>query len=129
MVTVDLSTIDWTSIGAITGIFTTMIGAIIAYFLRRWQQQRESLNAFDTYRREIVEFASCAIDTMGKAVGLISTNPEKSRDNTGEARQEFFKRRGEIIVDLSSLIDRGRFFFPTERYSILVRPRARRIRA
>lgn len=94
------------------GFATTAVGAVIALILHRGQRQREALHAFDSYRQEILEFSNHAIYVMSRADGLARTDPDKAEENVAISRQQFFDRWSELLAELSSLIDRGRFFFP-----------------
>ena len=103
-----LAGFDWQ---AISTFALAIAAAGIAHFLRRGERRTRALDAFDKYRRELMDFMENVIGVMGQAEVLIMTDPTRSLD-PGVAGQRFFERRIELMSELSSLVDRGRFFFP-----------------
>ena len=75
------------------------------------QERRDRLQAFDGYRRELLRFSDEVIDVMGETQTLIAFNPDRA-DVPANARQRFVEERSKLIGRVSSLVDRGRFFFP-----------------
>lgn len=110
--TFELSTITWQSVGAVSSFVTAVLGIVISIMLRKGQHRREALTAFDNYRKEILDFANHVIDMMSQIQSLIATNPDKINIEQGNDYQDFFNRRSNLISEMSSLVDRGRFFFP-----------------
>ena len=80
---------------------------------KRVQEGRDRLHAFDGYRRELGRFADVVIDVMGEIQTLIAFNPDRAAV-PAEARQKFIEERSGLIGRVSSLLDRGRFFFPNQ---------------
>lgn len=78
---------------------------------KKIQGRRDRLYAFDGYRRELVRFSDEVIDVMGEIQTLIAFNPSKA-DVPANARQRFVEERSRLIGRVSSLVDRGRLFFP-----------------
>lgn len=113
----NFKTISWQAIGVLTGLFTALLGAVISVMLRKGQRQREALIASENYRREILDFANQVIDTMSQTRSLIATNPCKASEPR-TARDAFYSRWSRLRSDISSLIDRGRFFFPNHEYNM-----------
>lgn len=110
--TIDLSRIDWQAVGAIFSILTALVGFWIAFVLKKGQTQRENLNAFDNYRKELLDFTNHVIIAMDRVRSLISNDPDRATIDSGVARAAYFDRRNELLGEVSSLIDRGRFLFP-----------------
>ena len=110
--TIDLSRIDWQAISAIFSILTALVGFWIALVVKKGQTQRENLNAFDNYRKELLEFTNHVIIAMDRVRSLIGNDPDKATADPGIARDAYFDRRNELLAEVSSLIDRGRFLFP-----------------
>ena len=81
---------------------------------KKAQEHRGRLQAFDGYRREIGRFADTVIDVMGEIQVLIAFNPARAGDPE-KAGQRFVEERSRLIGRVSSLIDRGRFFFPNDK--------------
>lgn len=78
---------------------------------REVQEARDRLEAFDLYRRELGRFADGVIDVVAEVQTLIAFNLDHAAV-PAEARQRFVEERSRLIGRVSSLIDRGRFFFP-----------------
>ena len=78
---------------------------------KKLQERRDRLHAFDGYRRELGGFADIVIDVMGEIQTLIAFNPDRAAV-PAEARQQFIEQRSKLVGRVSSLIDRGRLFFP-----------------
>jgi hypothetical protein len=112
----DISVGNWQDAGAVATVaitILTLIGVIvIPLVLHRGQRRRESLTAFDDYRRELLGFAKDVIFTMSQVQELIATNPALAKGDKTVVQDAFFNRRSELFSKLSSLIDYGRFFFP-----------------
>ena len=51
---------------------------------------------------------------MDRVRSLISKDPDKATIDSGVARVAYFDCRNELLGEVSSLIDRGRFLFPNE---------------
>lgn len=78
---------------------------------KKVQEARDRLGAFDAYRRELGRFADGVIDVIAEVQTLIAFNLEHAAV-PAEAHQRFVEERSRLIGRVSSLIDRGRFFFP-----------------
>ena len=131
---------EWNAIGIVVNLLIALVGGAIGCFIkqnaaqqkkleearvrreeeleearvereRRVQEARARLAAFDGYRRELARFADTAIDTMGDIQTLIAFDPDRAHI-PAQARQQFVEQRSKLIGQISSLIDRGRFFFP-----------------
>lgn len=103
--------LPWDAIHAVATVGAAVVGAIIAILLHRVESKSQALDAFDNYRREFLDFTKEVVATMSQVEVLIKTDPNKS-PHPAEARQRFFEHRIALMSHLSSLIDRGRFFFP-----------------
>ena len=110
--TFDLSPIDWDAVGAIFSILTAGLGGWIAFMVRKGQRQRETLNAFETYRKELLDFTNHVITALDRTRSLIANDPEHATVDVGLAKNDYYERRSELLGQVSSLIDRGRFLFP-----------------
>lgn len=75
------------------------------------QEVRDRLEAFDGYRRELGRFADGVFDVVAEVQTLIAFNPDRAAV-PAQARQQFVEERSRLIGRVSSLVDRGRFFFP-----------------
>ena len=111
MPTTDGSFFNWQAISAIAAAAAALIGVVVAVFLHRAERRIQALDAFDNYRRELLDFTKDVVATMSRAEVLTKTDPTKSPD-PDVARQRFFEERVALMSHLSSLVDRGRFFFP-----------------
>ena len=100
--------IDWQALGTVAA---AIAGALIAHFLRKGERRAKALDAFDKYRRELMDFTNDVISAMSQAEILIKTNPARS-PASDIAGQRFFEQRIELMSKLSSMVDRGRFLFP-----------------
>ena len=110
--TFNLSLIDWDAVGAIFSILTASLGGWIALMVRKGQRHRETLNAFDTYRKELLDYSNQVITALDRTRSLIANNPEHATIDVGLAKNDYYERRSELLGQVSSLIDRGRFLFP-----------------
>ena len=78
------------------------------------EERRRALQAFDRYRMELLGFANDAIGVMGRVEGLLAGNPDDIVDSQARAmvRRDYLAACGRLTSEVSSLIDRGRFYFP-----------------
>ncbi len=105
---------EWNAIGVVANFSIAAAGFFIAHRIRKVQEERDRLEAFDGYRRELGSFADAVIDAMGEIQTLIAFNPDHAA-KPKQARQQFVEQRSRLISVVSSLIERGRFFFPNQK--------------
>ena len=55
MIPIVLAAIDWEAVGAVATIVAAVAGACIARFLSRGERRAKNLDAFDNYRRELLD--------------------------------------------------------------------------
>ncbi len=125
--------VDWGAVSGIGSILIPVVAACLGWFIKslekariarerefedaradrekHTQERRDRLQAFDGYRRELIRFSDEVIDVMGEIQTLIAFNPDKA-DVPANARQRFVEEHSKLIGQVSSLVDRGRFFFP-----------------
>jgi len=100
---IDLVTIDWSAIAALSSIAVATVGFIIGSNLRRSQKRQERYTLILEFRREIIEFSSDFITSISDALSII--DEDLSKENLRRELQYTSKK-------LSALVDLGRFFFP-----------------
>ena len=125
--TFELPFINWDAVDAMFSILTAGIGGWIALMVRKGQRQRETLNAFDTYRKELLDFTNHVITALDRSRSLIANDPENATIDIGLAKNDYYERRSQLLAQVSSLIDRGRFLFRIANSAALVRRKELRI--
>lgn len=77
-------------------------------------EKRDVLRAFDRYRRELMGFTDEVIGIMGSIQGLLAVDPSaiEDPDVRATALRDYSNERDRLMNRVSSLIERGRFFFP-----------------
>ena len=129
-----LKQIEWSAVAIVVQVLIAAVGAMIGFSIRqntakqqqlesdrvdreqKVQDKRDQLRAFDGYRRELGRFTDAVIDVMGEIQTLIAFDPDRA-EIPANARQRFVEQRSRLISRVSSLLDRGRFFFPNREVS------------
>ena len=94
-----------TSLQVITAVIAVMAIASPAFFAYlNWRRERVAFR--QNYFKEIRVWADEVSDLMSEAMHLCDLDPKKMTAET------FFDRRHRLRIALSSMIDRGRWFFP-----------------
>jgi hypothetical protein len=123
--TADWATAIATAVGAIGAIAAGIVAIYAAIDARRSaaaqrrdaeiqrnETKRQGAIAVEAmlldYHRAILSWSDESIDWMSQARTLTYYEPEKMSDGG------FFNRRADCLCKISSLIDRGRLFFPNE---------------
>ncbi len=78
------------------------------------EEKRGVLRAFDRYRRELMGFTDEVLGIMGGIEGLLAVDPS-AIEHPGvraTALRDYSNERDRLATRVSSLIERGRFFFP-----------------
>lgn len=90
------------------GMGTTIAFSVRAFRQRKLDQQVKFLEFQQAYFNAVAVWVNQLSDILSEAVHLCDLDP--SRDG-GEP---FMERKHKLRIDLSSMIDRGRLFFPNE---------------
>lgn len=111
----------------IVGIITATVSAVGAYLSyhyfhrsserERQNQELELAQWKNQYLAEIRLWADEGMNALSRGLHLCELDPVRT------AEPGFFERRHTLMVDLSSIIDRGRWFFPNEEMSASARDR------
>ncbi len=83
-------------------LFTLLIPILVAYFGYRIHERMRLQHYFG----ELRVWASKSLDCLSDAVHLCDLDP------TSTTEPSFYNRRHKVLVELSSYIDQGRWFFP-----------------
>lgn len=94
-------------------VVVTFLGALVAFFsayFARRETRRQQMIQTEALRINIdnasLEWGNAAIDTMGRAAALASARHQFTEDAA------FQSNKTNLMIALSSLIERGRMFFP-----------------
>ncbi|MEM1160363.1 MAG: hypothetical protein AAGJ28_05475 [Pseudomonadota bacterium] len=104
-------------IGFLSAIIAAVAAATSVLFARRSARRQSQLqevelaNWKNQYLAEIRHWADDCMHALSKGAHLCDLDPEKIQTPS------LFERRHALMIDLSSLIDRGRWFFPNEHLS------------
>jgi hypothetical protein len=102
---IDLDTIDWSAVSAISTIVIAAFGYAISRNLKEQEKQREKYTVMAEYRRELISFSARLFEIIAN---LIAIHDEKDRQKSSESDASH------LAAKLSSLVDEGRFLFPND---------------
>jgi hypothetical protein len=87
-----------------------VVAGVIALYAFKYNFRTSVEKIILDRNKHIQDWGDKVIDEMAYAIALTYWDPKKEPDN-------FFKRRNQSIATFSSLIDRGRLFFPNDKTS------------
>lgn len=93
-------TLIFTVVGGIWALMTFYVG----YTDNKLQRKLEYLKTIREYNKDLREWANYVIDLLSAAGHLCLIDPQKDKD--------FFSKRHNLLIELSSWADKGRFFLP-----------------
>lgn len=105
-------------VGLISAVISLLSAAAVVWFSRinyrreLTNQRVNFLGAQQKYFEDIKRWADELSDLLSDAIHLCELNPQRLMEKDGDT---VFDRRHRLRVRLSSLIDRGRWFFPNVR--------------
>ena len=101
---------DWIAIAAaaisLLSLAATAFFSWLLFRQGRFSGRLQYLSTKDTYFADLRQWANQLTDLLSEAVHLCDLDPARC------APPSFFDRRHQLRIALSSLIDRGRWFFP-----------------
>lgn len=101
--TVNLGTLDWNAVVAISTIAIAVIGFLINRKLNKGQEQAERYALLVQFRREMIDYASEFFSASADAIALADLAETHGVDQ---------EKCNIVSAELSALIDKGRFLFP-----------------
>jgi hypothetical protein len=102
---INLDTIDWSAISAISTIVIAVLGYAISRNLKDQEKQRERYTVLAEYRKEVIAFSARFFDIVADLIAIHDTDVGQV-SNASEASR--------LAAKLSSLVDEGRFLFPND---------------
>ncbi|MGJ5037874.1 MULTISPECIES: hypothetical protein [unclassified Bradyrhizobium] len=96
---------------AVTSVWFSTRTLGLAYFKQKLDVMTTELNYFEDIR----EWGEEVVDALSEAVHLCDLDPKRLDPVSGFKGESFFERRHRLLVAISSMIDRGRWFFPNTR--------------
>ena len=105
--------VDWKLVVAIVAAIVSCFAAALTWVAARRARFIQFLTVLQKHLADIRAWADQVCDTMSEAAMLCDLDPMRT---TGP---DFFSRRHAIRIRLSSLLDRGRWFFPnTDQFTV-----------
>jgi hypothetical protein len=92
-------------VGALITLIVGASAATISYFAFRYNFQVNVEKIVLDRKKHIHDWGDEVIEQLASAFALTYWDPEANRD-------EFFRRRNDLMARFSALVDRGRLFFP-----------------
>lgn len=89
----------------IIAAISALIGAFVGYFTHRGVTSQERTRK-QQYFSELRHWADEAVYTLSHVVHLSEIDPSLCKEPS------FFNRQHKLKIDISSIVDRGRWFFP-----------------
>ena len=102
---INLNTIDWSAISAISTIVIAVLGYAISINIKEQEKQRERYTILAEYRKEVIAFSSRFFDIVANLISICDLNEGQDGGKNDACR---------LAAKLSSLVDEGRFLFPND---------------
>lgn len=103
LIELDLGTISWDAIAAISALLIAVMSFLINRRLRRQQEIAKRYALLGEYRQEIIPFSKELFEAIAKGISL-----NRRSNDTDISEREL----DDLATKLSSLADTGRFLFP-----------------
>lgn len=97
---------SYTLLFVLIGGAWTLVTFLVGFWQNRFKERVESIKTIREYNKELREWANQVVDLMSQAGHLCDIDPQRD-DN-------YFEKRHQLLIQLSSYIDRGRFFLPND---------------
>ncbi len=95
---------NYKTVFAIIGGIWTIIIFCIGYFDNRLKKEIEDYRLVRDYNKELKEWSNNVINLMTTAAHLCLIDPKKDAN--------FYSKRHDLLISLSTELDKGRFFLP-----------------
>jgi hypothetical protein len=102
---IDLVTIDWAAISAISTIVIAALGYAISKNIKDQERQRERYTVLAEYRKEVIAFSARFFEIVAELIAIY---------DLGHKHEKNFSDACRLAARLSSLVDEGRFLFPND---------------
>lgn len=97
---------DWESSVKLAGVVIAVAAAVVSFLSSQRASRIQALSLRNNFYAEIRKWAGDCVDSLSEAAALALLDPKKMSSG------EYFERRQTLMIKLSSLIDKGRWFFP-----------------